>query len=130
MIPRLLIAAGLLMVLPGCASLRPYAGQARLAKPVQLTTLRGFELGEPDIVLRPDGPSMHSRLCRKATSYSQSPRYLEVAALDIDGQSLWNKRYRAPHLGTRPGARCKHFDLPVDVASAQAALSFTLTLKR
>lgn len=102
MIPRPLVAAGLLMVLPGCASLRPYAGREPLTKPVQLTTLRGFEISKPDIVLRPDGPSMHSRLCRKATNYSLSPRYLEVAALDVDGQNLWNKRYRAPHLGTRP----------------------------
>lgn len=130
MIPRLLVAAGLLIAVPGCASLRPYAGQERLAKPVQLTTLRGFEIGKPDIVLRPDGPSMHSRLCRKATNYSLSPRYLEVAALGVDGQSLWKKRYKAPHLGTRPAVRCKYFDLPVDEASARAAFYFSLALKR
>lgn len=130
MIRRLLVAAGLLIAVPGCASLRPNAGQERLAKSVQLTTLRGFEIGKPDIVLRPDGPSIHSRLCRKATNYSLSPHYLEVAALGVDGQSLWNKRYKALHLGTRPGAHCKHFDLPVDEPSERAALYFSLTLKR
>ena len=130
MTSRLIAAAGLLTALSACVNLPSHGGRERLARPVQIQAPGGFEIGEPDIILRAQGAYLHARVCRRGENHSPSPHHLEVAALDADGRSLWAERYPAPRLGAGRGARCKTFDLPLNAAAVRSASSFGLSLAR
>lgn len=95
--------------LTACAS-APYGGAAQLDTPVRTQSVLGFELRSPDVLVGPQGVSLHGALCRKL-SWARSPRQLRLELIGPGGEVL-SQRLQALRGVSKSHRQCVFYDIP------------------